>query len=529
VRIPYSTLQALAAVSASALAVRALWGPVVAGPLKINSPVNVQCIAGACLVGLALLASRVRLDPANPAPSPNAFWWMPAVAAAAAALALSPSLGFYLVSDDFCFLANAHLYWNEFPFQTGKVFFRPIQYLFGGLVHSIAGGDLWLWHAAGRAIHAAATAAFFFVAREVLSVSWAAMTAALVFAFHGSRPEAVAWVAGWTDVLSAGFLLAGLALYLREPHRKTPSGLAAAMFMFVCAAGAKETGFVFPLLLPLADWLKRVPWKQALRRWIPFNVAACALFVWRWTDLGGLGGYVNRATGRAEILSMSWLGPLKVLAFRLWGPLFFPWNWSREPGLVMGALFAAALFLYLILFQCRAERRVLIFALAITVLGSLPALPQLLIGADLEKSRSLYLPSAGFCLLLGALAAGKRQVICLAAIAAFHFAVLQRNLSIWGEVSMLARQVCQQGAAAVAEARGTITLQDLPQSINGVYFLKNCTPDCLKRESRRSLGWICQQPPETCPDGNVLILRWNEGQKRLEPVGAKLPSAQGLR
>ena len=448
---------------------------------------------------------------------------MPALAAAAAAAALNPSLGFYLVSDDFCFLANAHHYWSEFPFPSGKVFFRPIQYLFGGLVHSIAGGDLWFWHAAGLAIHAAATVAFFFVAREALSVSWAALTAALVFAFHGSRPEAVAWVAGWADVLSAGFLLGGLAVYLRKPHGKTLSGLATAMFLFACAAGAKETGFVFPLLLPLADWLKQVPWKQAVRRWIPFTAAACALFVWRWTDLGGLGGYINPATGRAEILSVSWLGPLKVLALRLWGPLFFPWNWSREPGWVMGAFFAAALLLYLALFQCRAERRLLIFALGLTVLGSLPALPQLLIGADMEKSRSLYLPSAGFSLLLGALAVGKRRVICLAAIAAFHFAALQHNLRLWGEVSRLARQVCQQGAAAVAQVPGTITLQDLPQSINGVYFLKNCTADCLNRESRRSLGWICQQPPETCPAGSSLVLRWNAGRKRLEPAGARLP------
>ena len=47
--------------------------------------------------------------------------------------------------------------------------------------------------------------------------------------------------------------------------------------------------------------------------------------------------------------------------------------------------------------------------LGFTLLTALPALPQLLIGADLQKSRLLYLPSIGLALLVGGLVQSSSQ------------------------------------------------------------------------------------------------------------------------
>ena len=77
--------------------------------------------------------------------------------------------------------------------------------------------------------------------------------------------------------------------------------------------------------------------------------------------------------------------------------------------------------------------------LGFTLLTALPALPQLLIGADLQKSRLFYLPSIGLALLVGGLvqssSQGPRVRLTAAVLVLFNFAALQHNLSLWEEVS----------------------------------------------------------------------------------------------
>ena len=231
--IPRRALEALCysalILSGAALLARALIGPFGAGFLSVHSPVNAQCIFGVALV--LLMTVRAGAGSGFPVPQNTGRYdrWMPLLAALAAAVALTPSLGLYLFSDSFCFVADSAHYFSGFPMTTGHYFFRPIFYLVGGLVAWMAGNNLVLWHATGLLLHAAATVVFFFLARRVTGSAPAGLASAFLFAFHGSRPEAVAWIAGWPDPLAAGFVIAGLLLYLRdtdEPSLPGPPRLA---------------------------------------------------------------------------------------------------------------------------------------------------------------------------------------------------------------------------------------------------------------------------------------------------------------
>ena len=59
--------------------------------------------------------------------------------------------------------------------------------------------------------------------------------ASLLFALHGSRPEAVAWVNGRLELMTALFFLAALVLYLRHCETTRVSLLAASLACFLIA------------------------------------------------------------------------------------------------------------------------------------------------------------------------------------------------------------------------------------------------------------------------------------------------------
>ena len=336
----------------------------------------------------------------------------------------------------------------------------------------------------------------------------------------------MAWLAGWPDTLAAGFVIAGLLFYLRDTDVPSVRLRFLSLVLFAAGACSKETGFVFPLLLPLVDWLRQVPLRKDLGRLSLFWLTALVLFVWRWHVLGGLGGYADVATGKSEMLSLGWLVPVKVLLLRIWGPLFYPLNWSVEPGLAGALSLAVAVVAYFALARASDGRRKILFALALTLVCSLPALSQLLIGADMEKSRGLYLPSVGFCLLLGVLARGRFRIMLLLVVAAFQLLALEHNLAIWANASDLMRAVSRDAATKIPKTAEVVTVVGAPRTVDGVYFLQNCAYPCLERGLRRKLNWVCQEPgnPEPCPTRNVFVLNWDKRTRRLAPgIGGEPP------
>jgi hypothetical protein len=157
------------------------------------------------------------------------------------------------------------------------------------------------------------------------------------------------------------------------------------------------------------------------------------------------------------------------------------------------------------------NRRSILFAAGFVLLSALPPLEQLLIGPDLQKSRELYLPLVGFCLLLARAVQGlpaRAGMIVSAAIIAFNLAALEHNVRIWRDVGATARRTC---AAAVACSRsGTVRVRGLPGSLDGVYFLGVGFPECI--------GIAAQSAPpavEVLPASDSAELSWNPDKREL--------------
>lgn len=453
------------------LAARAALGPL-AAPFPVHSPLNVEAIFGISLTLLLLLAAQD-----SPRPGPLSFQpadlLLPLGLACLTAAAFSRSLAFYFLSDDFVLLKLApgfHAAWRPlFATAGGDGFYRPLGYASLAATSLWAGANPALWHAFGLALHAANGILLFCLARRLTGSRWAAFFAAALFAIHGTRPEAVVWIAGRFDLLATFFVLAGLLLFLQ------PGGLyrLASLLSMALAMLTKESAYVFPFLLILLLASQGSLSRARLRALIPFFSLAAVLFLYRWTLFGGIGGYRQDALG--------FLPALKALAVRSWAVLYFPINWSTEPGGLYAGVIAAYIVSLGLLAVGRPRRKHLALAAGFVLLSALPPLQQLLIGPDLQKSRLLYLPTIGFCLLLAVAVdglSGWLRWIAPGALLAASLALLQHNLDAWEYVSARVQPACV-AAAQCAGAANKLTVGPLPGSLRGVYLFQNGFPECV--------------------------------------------------
>ena len=443
------------------------------------------------------------------------------------------TLSYSFLSDDFYLVtlaASTRGYSAAlFKHGGGTEFFRPV----GGLALAVtawwAGTDVFSWHLASLLLHLANSALVFLLISRLFSNRPAALIASLLFAIHGTRPEAVAWVSGRFDLISGFFILTGLLLYIahvrllgRARSRATACYVGSLLAMAL-AILTKESAYAFPALLMLTLAVCPGASRQDAKRTLPFWALAIVLFAIRWWALGGIGGYTDERTGKPEAFSLGMVSITKALALRIWSALYFPINWNIEPSRGLGIVVAlnVALIVWLLWTVC-VERRRILFAVAFVLISSLPAIHQLLIGADLQRSRLLYLPSLGFCVMLGFAVEGLRskQTMLLAAIAllAFHWACLQHNERTWRRVASLADSTCSQIVQQITPSTKGIVIQDLPGSLDGVYFLRNGLGPCLDLKAGRRLGVMVDDTgAATSVHPGILVFAWdNPGRSLLE-------------
>ncbi len=484
------------------LVCRALFGPFLLGPVPVNSPLNAQSVFGLACILLVTTAHRGGYPSDEILPR----FILPSVLILTAAAYL-PALSVGLLADDYWLLHDTSRYLRDFPWQQGDDFFRPVGVLLFAAAAPLrdATGNAGL-HLLGVTLHLAVTTLVFWLARRLGANESAAFVAAALFALHGSRPETVIWVAGWIGALAAIFLLLACHAFLRDIESPSAWTTAAWLLCGALAMWTKETGFSLPLLFTvLAAWKGHIR-LNTLPRLAAAYLLTAILFVDRWVRLGGIGGYEDVFRP---------LGYLKVFALRLWAALFFPLNWSVEPGLVLSVSLLAAAAAYLALARSSPPRRKALFALAFTVASAQPAAVQLLVGANMEKSRSLYLPSIGFCLLIGfaisAIPSVRARRAAAAALVLSHFAILQHNLAIWKRASELSAHVCESVASRIPPETLVIVAHDFPRIWNGVYLYQHGFKECVEQHLPAPLEAVFVSPAAPVGEGveGVHHLQWD--------------------
>ncbi|MBI4390253.1 MAG: tetratricopeptide repeat protein, partial [candidate division NC10 bacterium] len=297
-------------------------------------------------------------------------------------------------------------------------YYRPLTALSYWLDGLLWQGNPGGFHLTNLLLHGVVSVLILQVARRLLPVGPAPLLAGLLFAVHPVHVEAVAWVQGRVDLLSAAGVL--LTLLLGRAGAEAAGGRrllswAASAMAFLLALLAKEVAVVAPLLTALA--LAGEPGRGGFRR-----VGGCmALF--------GLQGaafllYLGLRTAALDSPALGLLdGPpladrillaLKVipvhLRLLLWPVGLNPTHLVAPPsglldgGVLLGATLAAVFSAVGLTWGGRVPG--LGFGLAWLALAWLPVSNLLPIAGFVVAERYLYLPSAGLCIALAGAAAG---------------------------------------------------------------------------------------------------------------------------
>jgi Tfp pilus assembly protein PilF len=361
--------------------------------------------------------------------APKARRAVAVMVALVAVVAYAATLGYELVWDDTLLIQQSWRlhHWGELPqlllsqfwSEVGETshYYRPLITLTFFLDMKVWGLQPFGFHLTNLLAHVAVILAVLAVARRVTGGELAAVISALAFALQPLHTESVTFVSGRTDVLATLFFL--LALLAYDRGRDQPGWRFTACSLGACllALLAKEVAITLPVVLALWDWRvrgdlrdRRAAW-HGLGRYAPYGGVLALYLGLRLFALRGVGGSAAGAWGPPitrllttlqTVTSYAWMTimPYPANAYRVIVPVPVPpdvhW-WVAMVGL--GVALAGTAW---------AVRRVPVvgfgalwfwITLAPSVVVNLLPLPTVLMA-----ERFLYLPTVGYCLILGWLA-----------------------------------------------------------------------------------------------------------------------------
>lgn len=258
------------------------------------------------------------------------------------------------------------------------------------------------FHAVNILLHAAATAAFYGVARRLLNDENGALIATLLWALHPLRVESVSWISERRDLLCGMFFCMSISAYLDGERNRS-------LGWFVLAGLSKGMAVTLPLILLIID---RRRWKDTAPFFFLSAVLAVTGFMlqgnveatWSWADHGLAGRLAQTCYSFMFYLVKSVL-PVNLSPFY---PLEVPLDPSSWPFLLSYLTVAAAVL--------ARQRALLAYAVIL-----LPVSGFFQFGAQLVADRYSYLAAMPLAVLTGG-ALARRRSLARALIAGYALA-----------------------------------------------------------------------------------------------------------
>ena len=295
-------------------------------------------------------------------------------------------------------------------------YYRPLMtfaYLIG---YQIFGRLPFGFHLMNLVLHAAVVLLLFAVTEQLFHDRLLSLIASGLFALHPIHTESVSWIAGITDLELSFFFLLTFLLYLRlaDPGRETaPSRLSYVLMLFVygLALLSKEQALVLPALAIVYEHFYRPghatsKFQDKWRRYLPLCLVAAAYIAFRRFALGGFAPAIWRPTLPWSSVLLSAIALIGNYLGKLIWPVhliaFYVFHESvsiRDPRVVAGLaglILCTGLFVWL-----WRNARPLSFALLWMGATIAPVLNARWMPAQVFAERYLYLPSVGFCWLIG--------------------------------------------------------------------------------------------------------------------------------
>jgi hypothetical protein len=396
--------------------------------------------------------------------------------------------GIGFLSDDFVIADWASRREWIHAAQTG--FVRPVIPMTWGLLSFLPFTWSATLHVVNLLLHALNAALLTSIGLKLGFDRATAVAAGLLFVTMSSLTEAVVWISGMQDVLMTTLALGAVlaVLGLRALPQETPLRAGTAVVFTAIALGAKETAIAIPVLAWLAAWATPYGIGRGTRRRTLFTMTTVAILYVAVRVAAGIPSEYSQGIGRYFF---------KQLTVEPFAGLGAPWSlawsqahpWAGLSRIVIVALVAAG---FLIL-RRRDGRVVLALVSAAWVLVAvLPVFSLFHVSATLEGSRYLYLPAAGFALLL-ALLLGTTARLVNAALTPFvvalgvvilawpSLAATRVELARWSEAARLRDQILTSYVKVVPpDLCSTFIAEGVVDNTDGAYVLRNGFSQALK-------------------------------------------------
>jgi protein O-mannosyl-transferase len=351
------------------------------------------------------------------------------VVCAIAFLCYAQTLAFPFVYDD-KYLISRNVYITSFrylpQFFTSHLwdsinlhmvnYYRPLLLIWSLLNYKLFGLNPIGWHVTNVLLHVLATYLVCLLAEKFTRDRGIGILAGIIFAVHPVHIEVVAWASAASEMLLAIFVIGSLICYMAAlEEQKGRRRVLWSLLLYIGALLSKEPAAMMPAVIFLFVWLERDKEEgfankalASLKAAAPFLLIVCIYYGFR-LILFGREHYTSFDTLSATTMVHTW--PL-LFCFYL-KLLVFPFDLSPlydipavdsitqvtfiVPVLLIGLIAIA------VLLRLRRDRsKVVLFAI-LWLIWLLPAFYIRAFSVDRKASdRYLYLPSVGFCILLGA-------------------------------------------------------------------------------------------------------------------------------
>jgi len=285
-------------------------------------------------------------------------------------------------------------------------YFRPLVVLSFAVDRLLYGEHPFGYHLTNLALHAAGTWLVWGIGRRVLGPGFGAWGAAALFAVHPCHTLAVGWISGRTDVLAGVLYLAAFLAYLESrpaAGRRRAGLMATTLVSFALALFSKEMALTLPAVM-LGHALLRPEGEALARRLAAPALAGVVAAAYLALRIAVLGGFHPPPTPFAYHLGdpgLAWhlaTAPLLYLADFV---LFVPADpmatepfWRAHPLMLLLFLALVARAFWSTL-QRAPDRATAAWGVGWMAITLLPVM-MLTVGEHF-----LYLPSAGYCLVVG--------------------------------------------------------------------------------------------------------------------------------
>jgi len=300
-------------------------------------------------------------------------------------------------------------FWSQSNQPSARGYYRPAVLLSYALDYAVWGKNPAGFHLTNMLLHSIAAALVSLLVLQLTEKVAAALVAGVFFAVLPVHVESVAFISGRTDVLATVFVLLSLCLYLAERESGRLSyKLPLALLLFGAGLLSKEVAAVLPLLLLAVETAKpaAVPARRKLLLHTPFWLILAGYLALRFGLL-----HINpRIEGRLSAIEVLLTMPSVVLDYlRL---LVAPVNLCADyvvrvqrsiTTANLGALGILVLGTIAVFFLLMKKQLFGLFLVWI-LLCLLPVL-QIVPISVLKAERFLYLPSVGYCAIVGLLSA----------------------------------------------------------------------------------------------------------------------------